>query len=78
MTLKTNFAQYLRNNTIFQDLTRFYQNGQYRALFWQPCLKVGVQEGLSLQYLMLLSENTVFLRHDFCCVSGVKTWRTSI
>ena len=64
MTLKTNFAQYLRNNTIFQDLTRFYQNGQYRALFWQPCLKVGVQEGLSLQYLMLLSENTDFLRHN--------------
>ena len=47
-----------------QDLTRFHQNGQYRALFWQPCLKVGVQEGLSSQYMMLLSENTDFLRHN--------------
>ena len=46
MTLEINFAQYLRNGIIFQGLTRFYQNGQYRALFWQPCLKVGVQEGL--------------------------------
>ena len=41
-----------------------YQNCQYRALFWQPCLKVGVQEGLNFQYLMILSENACFLRHN--------------
>ena len=40
MTLKIDFAQYLRNITMFQGLTRFYQNGQYRVYSGNPVSKL--------------------------------------